>query len=147
MMDRLAAGAMAGPHVNANRLRARLGEDSGQGTVEYAGLAMAIGVLLIAVGSYLGGKDHGIGSVITSAIQGAVEGAVWGGGGGRGQVGPAGEPALGWRRLHAPPPPPFIFASPMRAAGGTLSTVDASGPPPPGPEEVRLRERLESNDP
>jgi len=35
----------------------------------------------------------------------------------------------------------------MRAAGGTLSTVDASGPPPPGPEEVRLRERLESNDP
>src|SRR4051794_33084589 len=65
MMDRLAAGAMAGLHVNANRLRARLGEENGQGTVEYAGLAMAIGVLLIAVGSYLGGKDHGIGSVMT----------------------------------------------------------------------------------
>jgi Flp pilus assembly pilin Flp len=79
MMDRLAAGAMAGLHVNANRLRARLGEDSGQGTVEYAGLAMAIGVLLIAVGSYLGGKDHGIGSVITSAIKGAVERAAGGG--------------------------------------------------------------------
>ncbi|MDX6521370.1 MAG: hypothetical protein QOF08_1975 [Gaiellales bacterium] len=27
-------------------------------------MAMAIGVLLLAVGSYLGGKDHGIGSRI-----------------------------------------------------------------------------------
>jgi len=39
----------------------------------YVGLAMAIGVLLLAVGSYLGGKDHGIGSVVTAAIKSAVE--------------------------------------------------------------------------
>jgi Flp pilus assembly pilin Flp len=68
MMDRLAAGFVAGLHVSANRLRGRFGAEDGQGTVEYAGLAMAIGVLLIAVGSFLGGKDHGIGSVVTSAI-------------------------------------------------------------------------------
>jgi hypothetical protein len=36
-------------------------------------LAMAIGVLLLAVGSYLGGKGHGIGSVVTAAIKTAVE--------------------------------------------------------------------------
>jgi Flp pilus assembly pilin Flp len=53
--------------------RVRAPGESGQGTVEYAGLAMAIGVLLLAVGSYLGGKDHGIGSVVTSAIKTAVE--------------------------------------------------------------------------
>jgi hypothetical protein len=34
---------------------------------------MAIGVLLLAVGSCLGGKDHGIGLVVTSAIKHAVE--------------------------------------------------------------------------
>ena len=48
-------------------------DEAGQGTVEYAGLAMAIGVLLLAVGSYLGGKDHGIGSVVPAAIKTAVE--------------------------------------------------------------------------
>jgi hypothetical protein len=36
------------------------------------GLAMAIGVLLLAVGSVLG-KDHGIGSIITGAIKSALE--------------------------------------------------------------------------
>jgi hypothetical protein len=51
----------------------RHGGEAGQGTVEYAGLAMAIGVLLLAVGSYLGGKDHGIGGVVTAAIKTAVE--------------------------------------------------------------------------
>jgi hypothetical protein len=34
---------------------------------------MAIGVLLLAVGSFPGGKDHGIGSVVTAAIKDAVE--------------------------------------------------------------------------
>jgi hypothetical protein len=53
---------------------ARRGRDErGQGTVEYVGLAMSIGVLLLAVGSYLSGKDHGIGSIITSAIKAALE--------------------------------------------------------------------------
>ncbi len=41
---------------------------------------MAIGVLLVAVGSYLGGKDHGIGSVVTAAIKTAVEHATGSGG-------------------------------------------------------------------
>jgi Flp pilus assembly pilin Flp len=60
------------------RVRRHDGE-AGQGTVEYAGLAMAIGVLLLAVGSYLGGKDHGIGSVVTDAIKSAVQHATGGG--------------------------------------------------------------------
>ena len=34
---------------------------------------MAVGVLLLAVGSYLGGKDHGIGSTVVSALKDAVE--------------------------------------------------------------------------
>ena len=37
------------------------------------GLAMAIGVLLLAVRSFLSGKDHGIGSIITDAIKSALE--------------------------------------------------------------------------
>ena len=52
------------------------GDERGQGTVEYAGLAMAIGVLLLAVGSYLGGKDHGIGAVVTDAVKSAIKHAV-----------------------------------------------------------------------
>ena len=39
----------------------------------YVGLAMAIGVLLLAVSSFLSGKDHGIGSIITGAIKSALE--------------------------------------------------------------------------
>jgi hypothetical protein len=42
------------------------------------GLAMAIGVLLLAVGSVLG-KDHGIGSAITGAIKSALQQASGGG--------------------------------------------------------------------
>ncbi len=62
------------PHAIAAWITTRgLGREDGQGTVEYAGLAMAIGVLLLAVSSYLGGKDHGIGSVVTGAIKDAVE--------------------------------------------------------------------------
>jgi Flp pilus assembly pilin Flp len=61
-------------------LVARLGSDQrGQGTVEYVGLAMAVGVLLLAVSSYLGGHDHGLGSVITGAIKSAVQRAAGGG--------------------------------------------------------------------
>jgi Flp pilus assembly pilin Flp len=61
-------------------LAARLRSDQrGQGTVEYVGLAMAVGVLLLAVSSYLGGHDHGIGSIITGAIKSAVQRAAGGG--------------------------------------------------------------------
>lgn len=63
----------------ADRVRRSAGSESGQGTVEYVGLAMAIGVLLLAVGSYLGGKDHGIGSIVTSAIKSAIQQASGGG--------------------------------------------------------------------
>jgi len=68
MSHRIAATLMVALHQNAARARRAIAAEDGQGTVEYAGLAMAIGVLLLAVGSYLGGKDHGIGSVVTSAI-------------------------------------------------------------------------------
>ncbi len=54
-------------------------DERGQGTVEYVGLAMAVGVLLLAVSSFLGGTDHGIGSVVTSAIKSAVQRASGGG--------------------------------------------------------------------
>jgi Flp pilus assembly pilin Flp len=80
MSHRIAAAMVATTHRHVTRARRSLGAEDGQGTVEYAGLAMAIGVLLLAVGSYLGGKDHGIGSVVTSAIKNADEQAAGGGG-------------------------------------------------------------------
>jgi len=51
------------------------------------GLAMAVGVLLLAVSSFVGGADHGIGGVITSAIKSAVQRAAGGGSRGDGRVG------------------------------------------------------------
>jgi hypothetical protein len=53
MSHRTAAWLVTGTHHLAERVR-RADAEQGQGTVEYAGLAMAIGVLLLAVGSYLG---------------------------------------------------------------------------------------------
>ena len=47
--------------------------------VRRVGLAMAVGVLLLAVSSYLGGQDHGIGSIVTGAIKSAVQRAAGGG--------------------------------------------------------------------
>lgn len=55
-----------------SRLEQHLSGEDGQGTVEYVGLAMAIGVLLLGVTSYLGGTDHGVGSIITGAIKSAL---------------------------------------------------------------------------
>jgi Flp pilus assembly pilin Flp len=79
MSHRLAAHLVVGAGQLAARGRRSLGAEQGQGTVEYAGLAMAIGVLLLAVGSFLGGKDHGIGSVVIGAVKDAVERAAGGG--------------------------------------------------------------------
>ena len=76
MIHRLAAGAVAGLTFGINRMRR---EERGQATVEYAGLAMAVGVLLLAVGSFLGGKDHGIGAIVVEAVKSAVERASGGG--------------------------------------------------------------------
>jgi hypothetical protein len=67
-------------HAALLRLAERLRSDTGQGTVEYVGLAMAIGVLLLTVGGYLG-KDHGIGSIITGAIKSALQHAAGSSGG------------------------------------------------------------------
>jgi Flp pilus assembly pilin Flp len=72
MTHSLAAWIGSSITFTANRLRGAR-EQSGQGTVEYAGLAMAIGVLLLALGSYLSGKDHGIGSVVTGAVKEAIK--------------------------------------------------------------------------
>jgi Flp pilus assembly pilin Flp len=72
--------AVAGAHARALRFADRMrGDEDGQGTVEYVGLAMAVGVLLLAVSSFVGGTDHGIGSVITSAVKSAVQRAAGGG--------------------------------------------------------------------
>jgi Flp pilus assembly pilin Flp len=72
--------ALARVRARVLALAARLASDQrGQGTVEYVGLAMAVGVLLLAVSSYLGGHDHGLGSVITGAIKSAVQRAAGGG--------------------------------------------------------------------
>ncbi len=73
MSHRTAARLITTAHHVAGRVRRSEGSERGQGTVEYAGLAMAIGVLLLAVGSYLGGKDHGIGAIVTDAIKTAVQ--------------------------------------------------------------------------
>jgi Flp pilus assembly pilin Flp len=67
-------------HSRALVLASRIRRDErGQGTVEYVGLAMAVGVLLLAVSSFFGGTDHGIGSVVTGAIKSAVQRAAGGG--------------------------------------------------------------------
>ena len=73
MTHRIAASIVTRLSVAADRVRRGTGDETGQGTVEYAGLAMAIGVLLLAVGSYLGGKDHGIGSIVVDAVKSAVQ--------------------------------------------------------------------------
>jgi Flp pilus assembly pilin Flp len=72
--------AVAGARVRILALVGRIRRDErGQGTVEYVGLAMAVGVLLLAVSSFLGGHDHGLGSIITGAIKSAVQRAAGGG--------------------------------------------------------------------
>lgn len=76
MTNRLAARAVTGLTFGLSRIRR---DDRGQATVEYAGLAMAVGVLLLAVGSFLGGKDHGIGAIVVDAVKSAVERASGGG--------------------------------------------------------------------
>jgi hypothetical protein len=72
MTQKLAAAGHARMLTACARIRRAAAED-GQGTVEYVGLAMSIGVLLLAVSSFLSGKDHGIGSIITGALKSAIE--------------------------------------------------------------------------
>jgi Flp pilus assembly pilin Flp len=79
MSHRTAARLITAAQHAADRVRRSHRSEQGQGTVEYAGLAMAIGVLLLAVGSYLGGKDHGIGAIVVDAVKSAVERASGGG--------------------------------------------------------------------
>ena len=49
-----------------------LGRRRGQGTVEYLGLALAIGVLLVAVSKAFSGKDHGVGDALAKALKSAI---------------------------------------------------------------------------
>ena len=49
-----------------------LGRREGQGTVEYLGLALAIGVLLVAVSKAFSGKDHGVGEALAKALKSAI---------------------------------------------------------------------------
>lgn len=72
MPHSLAARIHVGLTFAGRHLRAARGE-TGQGTVEYVGLAMSVGILLLAVGSFLSGKDHGIGTVITGALKAAIQ--------------------------------------------------------------------------
>jgi Flp pilus assembly pilin Flp len=73
MTTKLIVRAHAALLAGADRIRREGLDEHGQGTVEYVGLAMSIGVLLLAVGSYLSGKDHGIGSIVTNAIKAALQ--------------------------------------------------------------------------
>ena len=50
MTHKIAATLMVALHQHTARARRVIAAEEGQGTVEYAGLAMAIGVLLLAVG-------------------------------------------------------------------------------------------------
>ena len=72
MSHSVAARLSAALSFGIARLGRRTGE-SGQGTVEYVGLAMSVGILLLAVGSFLSGKDHGIGSIVTGALKAAIQ--------------------------------------------------------------------------
>ena len=56
-------------------LRAREGQ-RGQGTVEYLGLALAVGVLLVAVSKAFSGKDHGVGEALSKALKAAMSTAL-----------------------------------------------------------------------
>ena len=63
-----------------NGVRA-LGRREGQGTVEYLGLALAVGVLLVAVSKAFTGKDHGIGDALARALKSAIGSALGDGAG------------------------------------------------------------------
>jgi hypothetical protein len=56
-------------------LRSRMSQ-RGQGTVEYLGLALAVGVLLVAVSKAFTGKDHGIGEALSKALKSAMSTAL-----------------------------------------------------------------------
>jgi Flp pilus assembly pilin Flp len=73
MSTKLAARAHLAALDRVARSRDLRADEAGQGTVEYVGLAMSIGVLLLAVGSFLSGKDHGIGTIVTNAIKAALQ--------------------------------------------------------------------------
>ena len=40
--------------------------------MEYLGLALAIGVLLVAVSKAFSGKDHGVGDALAKALKSAI---------------------------------------------------------------------------
>lgn len=68
-------------HAATLRLRDR---QEGQGTVEYVGMILVVGVLMAAVVASLGNKDQGLKELITEKIKDAIEKATEAKGGGKG---------------------------------------------------------------
>jgi hypothetical protein len=57
------------------RAHARLGDDTGQGTVEYVGLVLLVAVLIAGVVKASGGfSDTGIADAVVKKIKGAITG-------------------------------------------------------------------------
>lgn len=54
------------------RTTSRVRRERGQSTVEYVGLAVAVAVLLVAVGGGLGGHGDKIGSAVAKRLQEAI---------------------------------------------------------------------------
>lgn len=48
------------------------GREAGQATVEYVGLAVAVAVLLVSVGSGLGSSGDKLGTAVAKRLQGAI---------------------------------------------------------------------------
>lgn len=57
-------------HTNPRRKPSR--GERGQSTVEYVGLAVAVAVLLVAVGGGLGGHGEKLGGAVAKRLQGAI---------------------------------------------------------------------------
>lgn len=56
--------------IHTTRLRRR--DEQGQSTVEYVGLAVAVAVLLVAVGGGLGGHGDKIGGAVAKRLTEAI---------------------------------------------------------------------------
>lgn len=59
-------------HPRRRPRRDRVGRERGQSTVEYVGLAVAVAVLLVAVGGGLGGHGDKIGGAVAKRLQEAI---------------------------------------------------------------------------
>ncbi len=58
--------------LERNRAGVNQSVEAGQSTVEYVGLAVAVAVLLVAVGGGLGGHGDKLGSAVAKRLQQAI---------------------------------------------------------------------------